>query len=166
MVLVRSKPGVHITFNNPLTDHQPEDEAIVTAIFFLVSPRENAGQHLRILAEIAGRVDDDSFAGDWDSAEDAVGIRNALLRSDRYLTFLVRKDSPGAFMIGLPIRDIPIPSGCLFTWIRRGEEVFIPHGSTIIEEHDKLTVIGEPVDIHDFSRRFVGETDSETGQQR
>jgi amino acid transporter/mannitol/fructose-specific phosphotransferase system IIA component (Ntr-type) len=156
MVLVRCKPGVHIMFNNPLTDHEAEDEAIVTAIFFLISPQESAGQHLRILAEIAGRVDDETFADDWDSAEDDVGIRNALLRSDRYLTLLVRQDNPNAFMIGLPIRDIPT-SGCLITWLRRGEEVFIPHGSTIIEENDKLTVIGEPADIHQFSERFVGE---------
>jgi APA family basic amino acid/polyamine antiporter len=166
MVLVRSKPGVHITFNNPLTDHQSDEEAIVTAIFFLISPQESAGQHLRILAEIAGRVDDATFADDWDSAEDDVGIRHALLRSDRYLTLVVRQGSLSASMIGLPICDVPIPSGCLITWLRRGEEVFIPHGSTIIEENDKLTVIGEPADIRQFSQRFVGETESETGRQR
>ncbi len=162
MVLVRCKPGVHIAFNNPLTDDQSEDEAMVTALFFLMSPQENAGQHLRILAEIAGRVDDDSFAGDWNSAEDDVGIRNALLRSDRYLTLIVRKDTLSAFMIGLPIRDIPIPSGCLITWLRRGEEVFIPHGSTIVEEEDKLTVIGEPLHIHEFSQRFLGASGPDT----
>lgn len=157
MVLVRSKAGVHITFNNPLTDDPADDTAIVTAIFFLISPLESAGQHLRILAEIAGRVDDETFAGDWDAAEDEIGIRKALLRSDRSLTLLVQQDSPSAVMIGQSIRDLPIPSGCLITWLRRGKEVFIPHGTTIIEEHDKLTVIGEPADIHQFSQQFVDE---------
>jgi APA family basic amino acid/polyamine antiporter len=161
MILVRCKPGVHIRFNNPLTDHEGEEEAQVSAIFFLISPEEDPGQHLRILAEIAGRVDDESFAYDWSSAEDEHGLREALLHSERYLTLRVQHGDRSESMIGLPIREIPIPEGCLVTWLRRGEEVFIPRGSTVINEGDKLTVIGEPEDIEEFTRRFLSEQGSQ-----
>ena len=157
LAMVRSRPGVHITFQDPLGDHSEEREANLHAVFFLISPHDNPGQHLRILAEIAGRVDDETFASDWDAADDEHDIKEALLRGERYLTLLVRHGERSAEMIGRPVRDLTIPQGCLITWLRRGPEVLIPRGSTVIEEGDRLTVIGEPADIQKFARMFIDE---------
>jgi APA family basic amino acid/polyamine antiporter len=155
LAMVRSRPGIHITFQDPMSDRTEEHEAMLHAVFFLMSPLDNPGQHLRILAEIAGRVDDETFAADWDGAEDEHGLKEALLRGERYLTLLVRAGDPSEQMIGRPVRELSIPQGCLITWLRRGSEVLIPRGSTVIEEGDRLTVIGEPADIEEFARRFV-----------
>ena len=61
LVLIRVKNGIDIPIFNPLT-YQEEDVQRVAAVFFLISPEKDPTQHLRILAQIAGRVDDDSFA--------------------------------------------------------------------------------------------------------
>lgn len=153
IVLVRSRHGVHIRFTNPLTAHE-DDEATVHALFFLVSPEDNPGQHLRILAQIAERVDDDSFPADWDSARDEQGLRDALLRHERYLFVDLRAGDGTAPMIGRRVRDLKIPEGCLITWLRRGEEVIVPRGNTVLQEGDRLTLIGEPADLKAFAKRY------------
>ena len=40
----------------------------VRAVFFLVSPDEDAGQHLRLLGHLATRVDDPAFLDRWTEA--------------------------------------------------------------------------------------------------
>jgi len=155
LALVRSKAGIHLTFQDPISDHSEEREAMLHAVFFLLSPHDNPGQHLRILAEIAGRVDDETFASDWGAAEDEHDLKEVLLRGERYLTLLVQAGDRSGVMIGRPVRELSIPQGCLITWVRRGPEVLIPRGSTVIEDGDRLTVIGEPADIEEFAKRFV-----------
>ena len=88
MVLVRANNGVHIKFKNPLTDFDDEEQD-VNAIFFLVSPEKDPTQHLRILAQIAGRVEEESFAEEWKAAKDDQEIKEALLHEDRCLSIIV-----------------------------------------------------------------------------
>ncbi|MEJ2507116.1 MAG: amino acid permease, partial [Ignavibacteriaceae bacterium] len=85
MVIVRAKNGVHIKFKNPLTDFE-EEEQVILAVFFLVSPEKDPTQHLRILAQIAGRVEDDSFEEEWTSAKDEQELKEALIHEDRCLS--------------------------------------------------------------------------------
>ncbi len=53
--------GIRIFFVHPHFEYPDIEVSIVRAIFF-VSPKDNPGQHLRILARPAGRVDDESIA--------------------------------------------------------------------------------------------------------
>jgi len=62
LVLVRASAGIHIVFNDPLTHHLKEEQ-ILNAVFFLFSPEDNPTQHLRVLAQIASRVDDRRVVG-------------------------------------------------------------------------------------------------------
>ena len=66
MVLVRCIEGIRMDGDSS----EPADEPLepVRAAFFLVSPEQNPGQHLRILAQLARRVDRDDFMGAWTSA--------------------------------------------------------------------------------------------------
>ncbi len=70
LVLVRARKGVHIVFSHATHKEGPEEEEIVTSLFFLISPEANPTQHLRILAQIARRVDDDEFTKAWAAAQD------------------------------------------------------------------------------------------------
>lgn len=51
----------------------------VHAVFFLVSPEESPGQHLRILAKLASRVDEEDFLDRWRSAETEEELKEILL---------------------------------------------------------------------------------------
>jgi hypothetical protein len=143
MVIVRGRKGVHIKFKNPLTDFQ-EDEQDVHAIFFLVSPQQDPTQHLRILAQIAGRVEEHTFVDEWSNAKDEQEIKEALLHEDRLLSIIVEKGTSSASLINNALKDIRFPEGCLVAILRRQGKTIIPKGNTIIKEGDRLTIIGEP----------------------
>ena len=142
MVLVRSRGGVRITFNNPLADHQ-EEEQTIHALFFLVSPDDNPTQHLRVLARIAGRVEERSFEEEWTHAEGRSALRATLLHEERFAVVTVGENPCTEGMDGHALREIVLPEGCLVAIIHRGEETIVPRGSTVIRTGDRLTIIGD-----------------------
>ena len=142
MVIVRGRNGVHIKFKNPLTDFE-EDEQDVNAVFFLVSPYEDPTQHLRILAQIAGRVEEDTFLDEWGRAEDEQEIKEALLHEDRLLSITVARHTPSESLMNRELKDLRFPEGCLVAMLRRQGKTIIPKGNTVVKEGDRLTVIGE-----------------------
>ncbi|MBR9976695.1 MAG: amino acid permease [Bacteroidetes bacterium] len=153
MILVRARQGVHIAFNNPLTGHDEEEN--VSATFFLISPENDPGQHLRILAQIAGRVDDDNFIRIWESAESEQELKEALLHDERSVALSVRRNDATVVLMNHSLRDIDLPEGCLVTWLRRGEQVIVPRGSTVIHEDDRLTIIGDPQAIRHVRETYL-----------
>ena len=153
LVLVRCKQGITITLNNPLTDFEEKKE-LVNAIFFLVSPESNPAQHLRMLAQIASRVDEESFASDWESAANEQQLKEVLLHEERYFTLVVKNDSSSGELIGKKLADVDFPEGCLVTWMRRSGLELIAHGDTFLQEGDVLTIIGEPSGINELREKF------------
>ena len=153
MVLVRSKGGVHITVNGPLTNHLDEEHT-VHALFFLVSPEENPTQHLRILAQIAGRVDDESFADEWKIARNEQELKESLLHDDRSLSLVVDSIKKTNIMIGKALKEINFPEGCLVALMHRSGQTIIPKGNSIFEEGDRLTIIGDPKGLKEIINRF------------
>ena len=153
MVIVRGQKGVHIKFKNPLTDFT-DDEQDVQAVFFLVSPQKDPTQHLRILAQIAGRVEEVTFNDEWKSATDEQELKEALVHEDRLLSITVKKDSPSASLINNSLKDIRFPEGCLVAILRRQGKTIIPKGNTVIQEGDRLTIIGEPKGMAELKEMF------------
>ncbi len=155
MVLVRSRPGIHIIYTDPLT-HAQRAEQTLTALFFLFSPETNPTQHLRILAQIAGRVEEASFEKDWNAANDEQELKEALLRDERFLSFYVRKDGKTGPMIGRALRDLDLPQSCLVALLRRGGQMVAPSGRTVFREGDRITVIGDSAGLQEIRDRFLG----------
>ncbi len=152
LVLVRAFEGVRVNYQNPVTGTEDSDE--IHAFFFLVSPLENPALHLRRLARIAERADDENFSQVWTAAVDEHALRDIFLRHDRYLTVPVLPQSPANVLMGKRISEIDIPGGCRIVWIRHFDEVIIPKGDTVIQSGALLTVIGEPGDVNTFRRMY------------
>ena len=157
MVLVRCNEGVNITFKNPLSHHDTEEHAVVKAIFFLISPEDNPTLHLRILAQIAGRVDEDTFAMEWENALDEQELKEVLLNDEHYVSLVLVNDHKNGIMIGKELRYIDFPKGCLVAILKRGDLSIIPDGNTVLQEGDRLTVIGEPKGLSEFKKIFTEE---------
>jgi len=153
MVIARGQRGVHIKFKNPLTDFEDE-EAEVMAVFFLVSSEKDPTQHLRILAQIAGRVEEDSFLEEWSIAKDEQELKEALLHEDRCLSLLIEKQNISSELLGKALKDIRFPEGCLVALIRRSGQTIIPKGNTILGEGDRLTIIGDPKGMTELKRKY------------
>lgn len=145
LVLVRSKHPILVPGDDPLTKEVESDKQVHT-LFFLVSPEANPGQHLRILAQIAGRVDEDSFESDWYGAEGEQALKEVLLRNDRSITVNI-SDQVASEWQKAQLKDLRLPGSCLIALVQRDGEVVFPHGSTVFHAGDRVTVIGEPEDI-------------------
>ena len=60
-------------------------------------------------------------------------------------------------MIDRPLRELDIPDGCLVAVIHRADETIVPRGETVIEEGDRLTVIGSVKGIEQIHERYSSE---------
>jgi mannitol/fructose-specific phosphotransferase system IIA component (Ntr-type) len=126
----------------------------VRAVFFLVSDQDEPGQHLRLLGHLATHVDDPEFMKMWSAARDESELRATLLQEERSLSLRVQSDAPTAAWIGTAIRDLDLPEGVLVALIRRGGHGIVPRGSTVLEDEDHLTMIGEPEPIREIAGRY------------
>ena len=176
MVLVRSLPGIHIQFSDPLTGH--EVEAQLTAIFFLFSPEGDPSRHLRILAQIARRADDENFLRDWQAATDEfelkeivlprdldtfvrflkatneLELRETLLRDEDFLLLTLQPNRATAALIGRALRETEFPKGCLVAMLRREGRVVVPTGDTALQAGDRLTILGNEEGLRALEARF------------
>jgi len=116
----------------------------VYAIFFLVTPEKEQSIHLRTLATLASRTDEEDFLVDWRSANDEQEIKESLLHHERYLTLRLLSGTNTETFIGERVRDVNIPAGNLVALIRRRGDIIVPNGSTEFSEGDRVTIIGDP----------------------
>jgi mannitol/fructose-specific phosphotransferase system IIA component (Ntr-type) len=165
MILLQCRSGIKIEADFKIPDFEFSDSPIY-AIFFLVSPQENPGQHLRILASLAGHADDDQFIPNWLNASNETQLKELLLKDKNFLSIRVKASSQSAPLIGMAIRDIELPQNCLIAFIHQLNETIIPRGSTILNEFDLVTFIGESEAIEQvynkyggYKRKSVTETD-------
>ncbi len=146
MLLVRSRSGVPVD----ATGGDP-----VHAVFFLLSPEDEPGQHLRLLGHLATHVDDVGFLDRWLAARDADELRASLLREERSLSLHLDPTGPAAELIGRSLRDVDLPEDTLVALIRRRGHSVIPQGSTVFQPGDRLTVIGAPHAIRTVAERYA-----------
>ncbi|MDH3206659.1 MAG: amino acid permease [Gemmatimonadota bacterium] len=147
LLLARVRNGVELGAVGP----EPDDP--VRAIFFLVGPQDDPGRHLRILAQIARRVDQDAFMPEWLAAEGTTQIKEALFRNERLLVMKIG-DGLGEELVGSRLRELALPDGTLIAMIRRQEEMVIPQGDTVLQFGDRLTILGRPEGIAQLRLRF------------
>ncbi len=159
MVLVRSRGGVTVEVGDQFTDERHGTS--IHAIFFLVSPEENPGQHLRLLAGIAGRADDEDFMDAWLSVHDPADFRQTVLEEERFMSLHLAKRGPTAKLVGREMKDVQWPEGTLVALVRRDGEFLVPGGSTTLEAGDRLSIVGEARGLQEIRSRFGGATDLE-----
>jgi len=159
MALVRAKKGVRMILYDPLT-FKEEDEVTVYALFFLVSPENNPTQHLRILARVAERVDEESFSIEWEKAGDAYSLRECLLHDDHFLTLTIEAEALTGQLCNRPLSDVAVPKGCLVAMLCRDGQCFVPDGGTMLRERDRLTIIGDERGLAALKHKFAGAADS------
>ena len=132
-----------------------DEESPVYALFLLISEEENARQHLRMLAQLAVCVDDEDFTERWRTAKDEQGLKEILLRDERFLSLRLRTNAPSDEFIGCALREVRLPQSALVVLIHRDDKILIPHGNTVLQERDRLTIIGDPGDIRTLYRQYV-----------
>jgi amino acid transporter/mannitol/fructose-specific phosphotransferase system IIA component (Ntr-type) len=154
IVIARGKEGIRIKYKDPLRDSDLENETDVHAVFFLVSSEKDPTQHLRILAQIAGRVEEEGFADEWLNAKDDQELKEALIHEDRSLSLLIERENTSKELINMALKNVRFPDGCLVAILRRSGQTIIPKGNTVLAEGDRLTIIGDPSGMAELKKRF------------
>jgi mannitol/fructose-specific phosphotransferase system IIA component (Ntr-type) len=142
MVLVRTRQGMHFLAGDVFGKTAMSDD--VHAFFFLVSPESEPNMHLRMLAQLATRIDQDDFLEKWMAADGEMQLREVFLRDDRYASVRVGQPGPAEDWTGRTLRELGLPDGCLVAAIRRNRRTLVPRGNTALEDQDRLLVFGEP----------------------
>lgn len=153
LVMVRSRAGLSIPVDTT-GDLRPDATEAVHAVFFLLSPDEPPGRHLRTLASIASRIDEAPFLDEWQRAATEQDLKEVLLRNDRTLALTLNPDGPTAPLVGRALKEIPLPQGVLVALVHRAGRISVPGGATVLEAGDRLTVIGEPDGIRSLTERY------------
>lgn len=154
MVLVRSNEGINISIFNPLT-HEEESEESVNGIFFLISPEKDPTQHLRILAQIAGRIDDDSFIEEWKNAKDEQELKEILLQDESFYSMHISRGNKTSNLIEKALYEIELPENSLVALLRRDNNIIVPKGKTVLQEGDRLTIIGDKNSIKEIRSKYT-----------
>ena len=152
MVIARSLDGLTIDVGDVFGE-QHEEQAI-HAIFFLVSPESDPSQHLRLLAQLAGHVDQEGFMARWLAASTNQELKEILLREERFMSLSLEVGTKTQTLIDSSIHQLEFPDGCLVAMIHRRGHMVVPRGSTVLEENDQLTIIGDEEGIHALKARF------------
>jgi len=152
MVIARSRSGVTIDVGDVFGAVHEEES--IHAIFFLVSPEDDPSQHLRLLAQLAGHVEKEGFMTKWLASETNQEMKEILLREDRFMSLQLAIGHPTEPLIDVPISLLSFPEDCLVAIIHRRGHMVVPRGSTVLEEGDQLTIIGDQRGIRSLKDRF------------
>lgn len=149
LFIVRVKDGLSVSnrYIKSNNEGQVEEREQLHAIFFLVSSEQHATQHLRFLAHMAEMIDQDDFLQRWKDAKNKGELREILLRDERFINLKIRSDNKTGDMVGKEIHEIELPGESLIAILKHEGDINIPHGSTVIQEGDELSIIGEAEDI-------------------
>lgn len=156
LLLVRSRAGVEVPSSENGTGSVTRPRH---ALFFLVSPAARPDQHLRILANLARRIDEDGFMPEWMGAEDEQDLRESLLHNDYYFVLKIREGSSSESLVGRSIRDLDLPESTLVALVHRDGETIIPRGDLVLQEGDRLTVIGDREGVRRVCHHFTGQSE-------
>jgi NhaP-type Na+/H+ and K+/H+ antiporter len=145
MVMVHCQSGICVNLEDDLEEMDLSEP--VYAFFFLVSPKDDEGEHLRTLATLANRVDEEQFLVEWRAATNEQEIKESLLHHERYLTLDLLSSTSTEELINRPVSDLNLPAGTLVALVRRNGQIHVPTGGTTLQEGDRMTIIGSPAGI-------------------
>jgi NhaP-type Na+/H+ and K+/H+ antiporter len=150
MVLVRLPESITVSTEGfeILDEDETGEVENLCSMIFLVSSSENSSQHLRLIAHLAEMIDSCHFIERWKSAENESELREILLRDERFINITVSHHNKTRKLIGKKIMEIALPGESLVTILKRNGEIKIPHGNTVLEEEDEISIIGEVDDIN------------------
>ena len=153
MVIARCAKGVTVAGETAKLEG-PVDHIPVRAVFCLVSGEDDPGRHLRILAQLASCVEAEEFMKTWLAAEHEQDLKEVLLRNERFRTLRVRSGTPAEVLIGRALTEFMLPAGSAVALLGRSGKAVVPRGHMLIEDGDRLTIIGTQEALRELAFKF------------
>lgn len=152
IVLCNYEPGIR----KPVHKGAISSEDYIRIFFFLINPKDQPRQQLRMLSRLVDIVERGNFHTDVMETNGERALKEYLLHNERYTTVELLKDSTQEELIGKKLMEIKLPQGVLVALIERNGETITPSGQTLLQENDVLTIIGEPKAINSLIHKYFG----------
>ncbi len=91
----------------------------------------------------------------WEMAKNENEIKDSLLFDEEFISFVIKESDKNANLIGSKIKDMQIPSGCLITTISRSGKTIVPKGDIVLNDYDRLYIMGDLEGIKELRERFL-----------
>lgn len=152
LILVRVRRGVslHPSQHAPVAGPDGWATAPVHAVLFLMSPAGDPAAHLRLVADLASRIGDDTFLTEWLEDETPAQLRATLLNHRRFVSIRAAEGE----LTGMRIGEIQLPVGATVALLERGDALSVPRPHQRVEPDDRLTIIGHPEVMRLVRKRF------------
>ncbi len=157
--LVLLRPHAGIDTSELLAESDSAGLAHLDALFFLLSPSDEHGYHLRLLGHLASIAEQRDFLDRWRVAEGEEELRATLLDQEQLLTFVAAPGRAAEGWIGKAVHDLRLPPGSLLVAVRRDTSTIVPKGDTVIRDGDAITVIGEPEAVRTLEADLLASAD-------
>lgn len=154
LVMVRARDGISIEVAATSMIAAATEE--VFALLLMVGRQSEPGVHLRMLAQIADRTDDEDFLPSWLRARGESELKEVLLRDDRFMHLTVVEGASTGALIGQTLPELRFPPGALVALVRRMDDTYVPRSGDVFRPGDRLTIIGEPDAIEAVRARYAG----------
>ena len=76
------------------------------------------------------------------------------MNENRYFILKVNTEDHTRDMIDKSLASLTLPEGTLAAMVQRGKQVIIPRGGTVLQEGDRVIIIGEPTIIDDLRKEY------------
>jgi amino acid transporter len=153
-------PSLHIVLSSrgirkPVGKGGISSEDYIRIFFFLVNPPSESRQQLRMLSRLIDIIEREDFVEEIFDHKSHRKIKEYLLHNERYFTLRLLPNTRQADLIGKKLKDAKFPAGVLVALIERDSETFPPHGDTVLQEHDVLTLIGDPKSVSQLLQDYL-----------
>jgi amino acid transporter/K+/H+ antiporter YhaU regulatory subunit KhtT len=153
-------PSLHIILsekgiNKPVNKRNIISEDYIKVFFFLVNPAKEARQQLRMLSRLVDIVERENFVNEIINLKNHRQIKEFLLHNERYITVQLKPNTKQFDMVGKQLKDVMFSRNILVALIERDGKIFSPHGDTVFNENDVLTIIGEPESINKLYELYL-----------
>ncbi len=155
MVIIRCKKGIEIEYEDGFETGDGV-HSTVGGLFLLVSPQDNPGAHLKVLAQIAGRIESEDFLKQWTQATDAQRLKESLLSPAHYISYTL-DDSDPWHLAGSSVADANLPNDAVIALVGRNGDLLDFNDSTILQISDRVTIVGDDETVTEM---FDKQTDS------
>lgn len=153
-------PSLHIVLSSrgirkPVGKGGISSEDYIRIFFFLVNPSSESRQQLRMLSRLIDIIEREDFVEEIFDHKSHRKIKEYLLHNERYFTLRLLPNTSQADLIGKKLKEVKFPAGVLVALIERDSETFAPNGETLLQEHDVLTLIGDPKVISRLLQEYL-----------
>ncbi|MCU4164319.1 amino acid permease [Carboxylicivirga caseinilyticus] len=133
----------------------PEPFAPIHICCFLINSDENPKQQLRMLSRLVDIMERPDMVQHLIKMDSHRAIKEYMLQNERFISIKLLKETAQSSMIGLQLKEVTLPKDVLVALIERDNKTFAPNGSTVLQEDDILTILGEEKSISKLFKSYI-----------